>query len=95
MYTFLMAPLEITVAGLAPFPFVFEYAGSSIDFNEAVWEDLPKVVVTAEPHDTLRQVLGRAAAPLGVRLAQEAIESRRSWREAEGLPPDEGCSEST
>jgi hypothetical protein len=80
--------VEVTVAVLQPFPYVFEIVGGQ-PRPGAPWEELPKTAVSAPTADSLASVLRRACDVLGVRLTDELLKMERQYAQDEGLPAPE------
>jgi hypothetical protein len=74
----------VVAVAIEPFPYVFEM--DSPPAAAATWAELPQATIDATPEDSLRDVLGRACGPLGVRLPAEFLELGRRLALSDGQP---------
>lgn len=82
--------VDVTVALLPPFPFVFSVDGDIPEHNTP-WPELPKAQVLARPQDSLRDVLRQACKRLGVTLNPEAFVTEPTTRNGSPLSREDAA----
>lgn len=80
-------PTDVTVAiPVPPFPPVFE-RDDPAPRSGSPWEELPKVVLSVTPDETLGDVLSRACTGLDLRVGAEALEIEERFAKEQGYEP--------